>query len=55
MVNRNIRSKTRDYLSKFVNNISFSNMDSVRTQIGMIAMLSSQDDELSRNSEVNRR
>jgi len=50
--NRNKRSKSRDYLSKFVNNLSISNMDSVRIQLGMLSMLTNQADELSRNSQV---
>ena len=50
--NRNKRSKSRDYLSKFVNNLSISNMDSVRIQLGMLSMLAIQSDELSRYSQV---
>ncbi len=51
--NRNKRSQSRDSLSKFVNNLSISNMDSVRIQLGMLTMLSVQADELSRSSQVN--
>lgn len=51
--NRNKRSLARDFISKFLNNLSISNMDSVRTQLGLMTMLSSQTDELSRNSLVN--
>jgi hypothetical protein len=50
--NRNKRSKSRDSLSKFVNNLSISNMDSVRIQLGMLSMLTNQADELSRYSQV---
>jgi hypothetical protein len=50
--NRNRRAKTRDSLSKFINGISISDMDSVRTQLGMLSMLSSQTDEISRQTEV---
>ncbi len=51
-INRNIRSKARDALIVFVNNISIFDMDSLRTQSGMLALLTSQTDEISRNSEV---
>ena len=52
-LNRNKRSKTRDALIVFINNISISDMDSVRTQIGMLSMITSQTDEITRKSEVN--
>ncbi len=51
-INRNIRSKARDALIVYVNNISIFDMDSLRTQSGMLALLTSQTDEISRNSEV---
>ena len=51
--NRNDRSETRESLSQYINNISISNMDSVRTQLGTLSMLTSQSDELNRKSEVN--
>ena len=51
-INRNMRSKARDALIVYVNNISISDMDSLRTQSGMLAMLTSQTDEISRISEV---
>ena len=51
-LSRNKRSQTRDSLSQYINNISISNMDSVRTHIGMLSMLTSQTDELSRKSAV---
>ena len=50
--NRNKRSQSRDVLSKYVNNLSISNMDSVRIQLGMLSMLTNQADELSRKSQV---
>ena len=52
--NRNKRSKSRDSVAKFLNNISISNMDSVRTQVGMMSMFASQTDELSRYSLVDK-
>ena len=51
--NRNKRSKSRDSWSQYVNNISISNMDSVRMQLGMLSMLTSQTNELSRSTQVN--
>ena len=50
---RNERAKARDSLISFVNAISISDMDTVRTQAGMLSMLTSQIDEISRISEVN--
>jgi hypothetical protein len=50
--NRNKRSQSRDVLSKYVNNLSISNMDTVRIQLGMLSILASQSDELSRKSLV---
>jgi hypothetical protein len=50
--NRNLRSQTRDSLSLYINNISISTMDSVRAQLGMLSMLTSQTDEISRKAEV---
>ncbi len=52
-LNRNERAKARDFLISFVNAISISDMDTVRTQAGMLSMLTSQIDEISRMSEVN--
>jgi hypothetical protein len=52
-LNRNKRAKARDSLSQFINGISISDMDSVRTQLGMLSMLSSQTDEISRLTQVN--
>ena len=52
-VNRNKRAKTLDALSKFVNSLSISDMDSVRTQLGLLSMISSQTDEISRAFAVN--
>ena len=37
----------------FLNNISITDMDSVKTQAGMLAMITSQTDEISRATEVN--
>jgi hypothetical protein len=51
-LNRNERAKARDFLISFVNAISISDMDTVRTQAGMLSMLTSQIDEISRMSEV---
>ena len=51
-VNRNQRSKARDSLIAFINALSISTMETVRTQAGMLAMLTSQTDEISRIAEV---
>ncbi len=51
-LNRNERAKARDFLISFVNSISISDMDTVRTQAGMLSMLTSQIDEISQKSEV---
>ena len=51
-INRNERSKAREAMILFVNNLSISNIDSIRTQAGMLSMLVSQTDEVTRNSEV---
>jgi hypothetical protein len=50
--NRNLRSQARDSLISFVNMISISDMDSLRTQAGMLSILTSQTDEITRSSEV---
>ena len=50
--NRNIRSQTREALSQFVNSLSISDMDSVRTQISMLSILTQQTDEITRKAEV---
>ena len=47
---RNQRSNTRDALISFVNNISISDMNSIRSQASMLAMLTSQTDEVTRKS-----
>ncbi len=52
-LNRNKRSQARDSLINYINNISIFDMDSVRTQLGMLVMVTSQTDEISRNSGVN--
>ena len=51
-INRNQRSQVRDALINYINNLSISDMDSLRTQAGMLSMLTSQTDEITRNSEV---
>jgi len=51
-INRNQRAKTRDALSLFINGLSISDMDSVRTQLGMLSLISSQTDEISRATGV---
>ena len=51
-LNRNKRAKVRDSLISYVNTLSISDMDTVRTQAGMLSMLTSQIDEISQNSEV---
>jgi len=50
--NRNLRSLARDSLIGFVNMISIADMDSLRTQAGMLSMLTSQTNEITRSSEV---
>ncbi len=52
-MNRNKRSKLRGILIKYINNISISDMDSVRTQAGMLVMATSQTDEITRGIQVN--
>ncbi len=52
-LNRNKRSQARDALINYINNISIFDMDSVRTQLGMLVMVTSQTDEISRSSGVN--
>ncbi len=51
-MNRNQRAKTRDAFSLFINGLSISDMDSVRTQLGMLSLISSQTDEISRATGV---
>ena len=51
--NRNIRSQAREALSQFVNSLSILDMDSVRTQISMLSILTHQNDEITRKTEVN--
>ena len=50
--NRNKRAQTRDSLSQYLNKISISSMDSVRMQLGMLSMITSQTNELSRRTQV---
>jgi hypothetical protein len=42
----------RFILIKYINNISISDMDSVRTQSGMLTMITSQTDEITRDIQV---
>jgi preprotein translocase subunit YajC len=51
-INRNQRSHMRRILIEYINNISISDMDSVRTQSGMLAMITSQTDEITRDIQV---
>ena len=51
--NRNQRADTRDALITYINNISISDVNSVRTQSSMLATVTSQTDEISRKSAVN--
>jgi hypothetical protein len=39
-------------LIQYVNNLSISDMDSVRTQAGMLSMITSQTDEITRDIQV---
>ncbi len=52
-MNRNKRAKLRGILIKYINNISISDMDSVRTQAGMLVLATSQTDEITRDIQVN--
>jgi hypothetical protein len=52
-LNRNQRSEARDVLTEYVNYLSISDMDSIRTQLGLLSKLTSQTDEISRNTGVN--
>ena len=54
-LNRNQRAKTRLALAQFVNGLSISDMDSVKTQAGMLHILSSQTDEITRITGVNQK
>jgi hypothetical protein len=49
---RNSRSLARDALGLYLNSISISDMDSVRTLLGTLSLLSSQTDEIARNFAV---
>ena len=51
-LNRNERANARETLSTFLNNISISDMDSVRTQAGMLSMITNQPEEITRKTEV---
>jgi hypothetical protein len=50
--NRNQRAHIRLSLIKYINNISISDMDSVRTQSGMLALITSQTNEITRDIQV---
>ena len=50
--NRNMRSRVIDSLVQYVDNLSISDMESIRAQSSMLAMLTSQTDEITRNSAV---
>ena len=52
-ISRNQRSQARDALAEFVNDLSISDMDTVRTQLGLLSKLTSQTDEISRKTGVN--
>ncbi len=51
-MNRNQRSQTKDALVMYANNLSISDMDSIRSQLGMLSMITSQTDEISRETGV---
>jgi hypothetical protein len=51
-LNRNQRSHVRRILIQYINNISIFDMDSVRTQVAMLAMITSQTDEITRDIQV---
>ncbi|RNA25490.1 polycystin-1-like isoform X2, partial [Brachionus plicatilis] len=47
--NRNERADLRDYIANFVNNLSISDVSSVKSQASMLKELTSQTDEVTRN------
>jgi hypothetical protein len=49
---RNQRSSARDALAQYINQISVSDMDSIRSQTGMLALLTSQTNEITRQAQV---
>ena len=49
---RNQRSSVRDALAEYINQISVSDMDSIRSQAGMLAMMTSQTNEITRQAQV---
>ena len=49
---RNQRSSVRDALAQYINQISVSDMDSIRSQAGMLAMMTSQTNEITRQAQV---
>ena len=51
-LNRNQRSHVRRILIQYINNISIFDMDSIRTQSGMLAMITSQSNEITRDIQV---
>ena len=50
---RNKRSQSRDTLILFINDLSIFDLDSIRSQLGMLSLISRQTDEISRVSVVN--
>ena len=48
-INRNLRSDLRDFLSDFVNNMSISDINSIKLQSSMLKELTGQTDEITRN------
>jgi hypothetical protein len=53
-INRNKRASVRDFLISFVNNISISDLNSIRTQASLLFSLTMQPDEITRKSAVSR-
>ena len=51
-INRNQRSHIRSILIQYINKISIFDIDSIRTQAGMLAMITSQTDEITRDIQV---
>jgi hypothetical protein len=51
-ISRNRRSQARDALALYLNGLSVSDMDSVRTQLGMLSLITSRTDEITRDTEV---
>lgn len=50
--NQNTQAALRDFLSNFINNISITDINSVTNQAAMLSQLTSQTDQITRNTAV---